>query len=255
MRFDTPPIEGRLRERYKRFFADVELEDGTVITAHCPNTGSLIGCRSPGSRVWLRDSGDPKRKLRFTWQAVEADGAWINVDTNLPNRVVHEAFVAGSIPGLTGYDEARREVKYGKNSRIDVLLTGSNRPPCYVEVKNTTYAVGSAALFPDAATERGLKHLGELRRVVKEGGRAVQFFFVSRGDVEVFRPADAIDPRYATTLRRATDDGVEVMAWAARVEPQGLELERELELDLDGPRRFVRPRRRARAKKVGSRAT
>jgi sugar fermentation stimulation protein A len=256
MRFDAPPIEGRLRERYKRFFADVELDDGSVITAHCPNTGSLLGCKEPGSRAWLRDSGDPNRKLRYTWQAVEVPGpgggAWVNVDTNHPNRVVHEAIVAGEVPELAGYDEARREVKYGKNSRIDVHLTSADRPPCYVEVKNTTYALGNVALFPDAATERGLKHLGELRNVVKEGARAVQLFFVSRSDVEVFRPADAIDPRYATTLRRAVDDGVEVLAWSTRVERDRLELLRPLELDLEGPRRYVKPR--GRKKKV-SKAT
>ena len=134
MRFDAPPIEGRLRERYKRFFADVELPDGTLITAHCPNTGSLLGCKEPGSPAWLRDSGNPSRKLRYSWQAVEVDGTWINVDTNLPNRVVFEAIVAGEIPELTGYADARREVKYGKNSRIDVFLTHPDRRTCYVEV-------------------------------------------------------------------------------------------------------------------------
>ena len=247
MRFDAPPIEGRLRLRYKRFLADVELSDGTLITAHCPNTGSLLGCKEPGSRTWLRDSGDPKRKLRFTWQAIEVGGNWINVDTNLPNRVVHEAIVAGTVPSLAGYAEARREVKYGTNSRIDVLLESPGKPPCYVEVKSTTLTEERTALFPDAVTERGLKHLGELTKVVKNGGRAFQFFFVSRGDVDVFRPADAIDPAYATALRRAADAGVEVEAWSSKVEAMGLELDRKLELDLEGPRRFVRKARRRKA--------
>ncbi len=246
MRFDAAPIEGAFRSRYKRFFADVELPDGSVLTAHCPNTGSLMGCKEPGSPAWLRDSGDEKRKLRHTWQAIRCNGAWVNVDTGLPNRVVFEALQAGEVPELAGYAEARREVKYGKNSRIDVLLTDPDRPPCYVEVKNTTLAEDGVAMFPDGVTERGLKHLEELRRVVKEGGRAVQFFFVSRGDVEVFRPADAIDPAYATTLRRVVDAGVEIMAWRTRVEPLALELDRPLEIDLEGPRRLTRKKARAR---------
>jgi len=251
MRFDAPPIEGTLRARYKRFFADVELPDGEVVTAHCPNTGSLIGCKEPGSAAWLRDSGDPDRKLRHTWQAIRVGDAWVNVDTSLPNRVVHEAVLAGEIPALAGYAEARREVPYGTRSRIDLLLTHPDRPPCYVEVKSTTLAEGRIAFFPDAATERGHKHLGELREVVRSGGRAVQFFFVGRGDVDVFRPADHIDPAYATTLRRVVDAGVEVMAWSARVEPGGLELLRELALELDGPRRLAPRKRRATGKRAG----
>ena len=257
MRFDAPPIEGRLKSRYKRFFADVELSDGEILTAHCPNTGSLMGCKDPGSRVWLRDSGNPKRKLRHTWQAIEVDGAWINVDTGLPNRVVYEGIVAGEVPELAGYAEARREVAYGKSSRIDVFLSNPGEPPCYVEVKNTTLAEGSVAMFPDAATERGLKHLGELTSMVKEGARAVQFFFVSRGDVDTFRPADAIDPRYSAALRRAYDAGVEVMAWSAKVGRRVLELGSPLELDLEGRRRYVKPKRKAakRAKKASKRVT
>ena len=244
MEFDAPPLEGRFRGRYKRFFADVELGDGSVVTAHCPNTGSLLGCQEPGSRVWLRDSRNPERKLRYTWQAIEVGGVWVNVDTQLPNRVVFEAIEAGSVPALAGYESVRREVPYGKGSRIDVLLSSDDAPACYVEVKNTTLAERGTALFPDAVTDRGLKHLRELVRVVRGGARAVQFFFVSRDDIDRFRPADAIDPRYAAALRRAVDAGVEVTAWSARVEPHGLEIGRELELDLAGPKRFVRARRK-----------
>ncbi|HED66273.1 MAG TPA: DNA/RNA nuclease SfsA [Planctomycetes bacterium] len=232
MRFDSPPIEGRFLRRYKRFFADIELPDGTVVTAHCPNTGSLLGCKEPGSPAWLRDSGDPKRKLRMSWQAIRVGDTWVNVDTNLPNRVVFEAIQAGVVPELRGYDEARREVRYGNRSRIDVLLTAGDRPPCYVEVKNTTLAEGGTALFPDAVTSRGLKHLGELREVVRRGERAVQFFFVSRTDVDTFRPADSIDPAYTAALREAASAGVEVLAWAARVAPEGVELDSPLVVDL-----------------------
>jgi sugar fermentation stimulation protein A len=221
--------------RYKRFFADVRLASGEVVTAHCPNTGSLKGCLVEGARVWLRDSRDDRRKLRYTWQAVEVGGAWVNVDTGLPNRVVFEALLEGLVPQLAGYRALRREVAYGVGSRIDVLLSGHARRPgqrCFVEVKSTTLARGTTGLFPDAVTERGRKHLRELARAAEAGDRAVQLFFASREDVHAFRPADDIDPAYGAALRDAAGRGVEVMAFASRVTPDGLELGRRLRVDL-----------------------
>ena len=245
MRFADPPIEGRLVRRYKRFLADVELPQGEVVVAHCPNTGSLLGCKEQGSRVWLRDSRDPRRKLRYTWQAIRVGRTWVNVDTSLPNRVVREALQAGCVPELSGYEEVRREVPYGRASRIDLLLEGDGRPSCYVEVKSTTLARGPAGLFPDAVTTRGLKHLEELARVARRGLRAVQFFLVGRDDVECFRPADDIDPDYGRALRRAARAGVELMAWTVRVEPHGIDLHRALEIELPPlPARKRRARRR-----------
>lgn len=232
MRFEEPPIEGRLRSRYKRFFADVELPGGERITAHCPNTGSLLGCLRAGSPVWLRDSRNPQRKLRYTWQAIRVGRSWVNVDTNLPNRVVAEAVAAGRVPQLAGYDRLRREVPYGRSSRIDLLLEKEGAPACYVEVKSTTLTEGRAALFPDAVTERGRKHLHELVETVRSGARAVQFFFVNRRDVDVFRPADVIDPSYGEALREAHAAGVEVLAWRARVTARRLELDGELPVEL-----------------------
>ena len=235
MQFDTPPLTGQFLRRYKRFFADIELPSGEVITAHCPNTGSLLGCKESGAPAWLRDSGNDKRKLRYTWQAIEVDGTWVNVDTGIPNRVVFEAIRAGKIRPLAGYREARREVKYGQNSRIDVLLEGHPSRPsqrCYVEVKNTTLARGRVGLFPDAVTERGRKHLGELEAMVAQGHRSVQLFFVSRSDVTTFLPADDIDPKYAAALRQAAQRGVEVLAYRARVTPQAVEIERKLRVKL-----------------------
>ena len=235
MRFDEPPLEGRFLRRYKRFFADVELPDGTVVTAHCPNTGSLLGCKVEGAPAWLRDSHDEKRKLRYTWQAIRIGSTWVNVETGLPNKVAHESIVAGRIGPLRGYAEARREVAYGNGSRIDVLLTKADGSRCYVEVKNTTLAEGRIALFPDAVTERGLKHLRELVEVVRQGHRAVQLFFVSRGDVTRFRPADEIDPAYGEGLREAADAGVEILAYRARVEPLELAIDRKLKVELPAP--------------------
>jgi sugar fermentation stimulation protein A len=239
MRIDLPLLEGRFVKRYKRFFADVELPSGEVVTAHCPNTGSLLGCLEPGAPAWLRDSGDPARKLRHTWQAIAIGGAWVNVDTGLPNRAVAEALRGRELARLGGidlspYDVVRTEVKYGANSRVDVLLESSRgaAPPCYVEVKNTTLAVGRVARFPDAVTERGRKHLGELADAVSAGARAVQFFFVSRGDVESFEPAADIDPAYARALVEARERGVELVAHRTRVLPAALELEREIPVEI-----------------------
>jgi sugar fermentation stimulation protein A len=237
VRFPSPPLRGRLLRRYQRFFAEVELARGERVVAHCPNTGSLLGCLAPGSPVWLRDSRNPARKLRFTWQAVCVGSTWVNVDTSLPNRVVAEALARGAVPELAGYARLRREVRYGRGSRIDLLLEDDERGACHVEVKSTTLIEGGAALFPDAVTERGTKHLHELARLARAGKRAVQLFFVSRADVEVFRPADSIDPAYARALRRAAAAGVEVLAYAARVEARRLELLRALPVDLPGARR------------------
>lgn len=235
MRIDKPILEGTLLRRYKRFLADVELDDGTQLTAHCPNPGGMLGCSEPGSRVVLRDSQDPKRKLRYTFQTILVGDTWVNVDTGLPNALVFEAVEAGAIPELTGYDTARREVKYGQNSRIDLLLERETGERCYVEVKNTTLARGTTALFPDAKTARGLKHLGELADMVREGHRAVQFFLVSRDDVEAFAPADDIDPAYGEGLREAAAAGVELLAYSTHATPSSLELVRALPVGLDAP--------------------
>jgi sugar fermentation stimulation protein A len=232
MRITLPTLEGKFLRRYKRFFADIELDDGRVITAHCPNTGSLIGCLEEGRRAVLRDSENELRKMRYTFQAIHVGPTLVNVDTSLPNAAVFEAIASGLLPELAGYEEARREVVYGKNSRIDVLLTRKSGELCYVEVKNTTYAIGRAAAFPDAVTERGLKHLGELTRMVKKGHRAVQFFFVSRDDVDCFRPADEVDREYANALRKAAKAGVEILAYSNRVRPDSIELHRKLEIVL-----------------------
>ena len=231
MHIPQPLLEGTLLRRYKRFLADVELADGSVVTAHTPNPGRMIGCSEPGSRVWLRDSEDPKRKLRHTLQTVDAGGALVNVDTGLPNAVVEEAVRAGSVAELEGFESLRREVKYGTSSRIDLLLEGPGR--CFVEVKSVTLAQDGVGLFPDAVTARGLKHLDELARVVEEGDRGVIFFFVSRGDVERFAPADEIDSAYGEKLREVVARGVEALAYTSRVEPARIEIGERIPVDLE----------------------
>ena len=230
VQIELPTIEGLLVRRYKRFLTDVKGPDGEVLVAHCPNTGSLKGCLEEGARVVLRDSQDAKRKLRYTFQSIEVNGSWGNVDTGLPNALVAEAIQDGLIEGLAGYDSLRREVKYGKASRIDVLLERDNGERCYVEVKSTTMAEGSQARFPDAVTSRGLKHLFELRDMVREGHRAVIFFCVSRSDVTTFAPADDIDPAYGAALSVARQNGVEALCYACTISPTAITLDRALPL-------------------------
>ncbi|HJW23451.1 MAG TPA: DNA/RNA nuclease SfsA [Rhodocyclaceae bacterium] len=222
-------FEGRLIERRNRFVAVVDLA-GQVVEAHCPNTGSMTGCKAPGSRVWLSRAANPNRKLAWTWEMVEADGVLVGIHTGRPNALVEEAFLAGRLPELAAYPVLRREVRYGiENSRIDLLFEGAGLPPCYVEVKNVTAQVaGTIGFFPDAVTARGAKHLREMIEVVRSGGRAMVVFCVQRGDVAEIRPAEEIDPVYARGLRQALAAGVEVVALQAAVTPSEITLVRRL---------------------------
>ena len=222
-------LEGRLVRRYQRFLADVET-DGGLVTAHCPNTGSMLGCKDAGMRVWLSPAANPARKLAWTWELVEtAPGVIVGVHTGRSNALVREAIEAGAVPELTGYPTLRPERKYGEGSRIDLLLQAPGRPDCYVEVKNVTAAVeGGVGYFPDAVTARGAKHLRELAAMVAAGHRAVLVFCVQRGDVAEVRPADHIDPAYGRALRDALAAGVEVLALGATVTPQAIALTRRL---------------------------
>lgn len=232
MRFPEPLVEGRLQRRYKRFLVDVCLESGESITAHCPNTGSMLGCVKPGARVWLSRSENPARKYPMTWELIEVGGGTlVGINTGRTNRLVGEAVEARIVAELQGYGSIRREVRYGaEKSRIDLLLERSDRSGrCYVEVKNVTAAVHDGiAVFPDAVTARGARHLRELARMVDRGHRAVVFFCVQRSDVREVRPAGAIDPDYARTLREALGCGVEAMAYGAEVTSEGIWLRHPL---------------------------
>ena len=222
-----PLIPGTLLRRYKRFLADIELEDGTTVTVHCPNSGSMKGCATPGSRVYISRSPNTGRTYPFTWELVEADGFWAGINTSLPNRLVHEAIANGTVIELQGYDTIRPEVPYGEHSRIDLLLESPARR-CFVEVKNVTLVVDGKALFPDAVTTRGQKHLNELMRVVRDGDRGVIFFTVQRGDGRSVSPADSIDPEYGRLLRLALKNGVEALAYRAQVTPHEIVLTERL---------------------------
>ena len=229
MKFRARLVEGRLIRRYKRFLADIQLGE-EVITAACPNTGSMMGCAEAGSRVWLSESDSATRKYRHTWELVEVGKTIIGINTGLPNALVHEAIEGGAIPELVGYATLRREVPFGEErSRVDLLLESPDRAPCYVEVKNVTAAVTKGiALFPDCVSDRGAKHLRELIRLKAAGQRPVQMYCVQRGDVKEVRPADGIDVEYGRMLREAIAAGVEVMAYRARVTPDEICLEKRI---------------------------
>ncbi|GAB4523557.1 MAG: DNA/RNA nuclease SfsA [Roseibium sp.] len=231
MQFPVPLVEGRLVKRYKRFLADVILEDGSAVTAHCANPGSMLGLKEPGSRVWLSPSDNPKRKLKFSWEVLEADGALVGINTAHPNKLVEEALEAGRIDGLTGFASLRREVKYGRNSRIDILLEQDGGGLTYVEVKNVhLMREPGLAEFPDSVTARGAKHLAELADMVGEGHRAAMVFLVQRPDCARLSLASDIDPAYAAAFEAARDAGVEAYAIGCDVRLDGIDAVRPVEI-------------------------
>lgn len=231
MQFANPLVEGRLIKRYKRFLADVELADGSIVVAHCANSGSMLGCKEEGSRVLLSPNTNPKAKLDWRWEMVEVDGSLVGINTSHPNGIVENAIQSGIISELQGYESLRREVKYGVNSRIDILL--ENPGQCYVEVKNVTLKVGNEAQFPDAVTARGTKHLNELSQMVADGHRAVMVYLVQRSDCVFFRPAATIDPVYADALKAATSAGVEILVYQCRLSSQAIEVTSTLPFSIE----------------------
>ena len=239
MRFSAPLVEGRLVRRYKRFLSDVELHTGETVTAHCANPGSMLGLAAPGSRVWLSRSDNPKRKLAFSWELIEVDvgrgATLVGINTSSPNGAVAAAIQNDLIPELTGYASLRREVRYGGNSRIDILLEDAARPPCYVEIKNV-HLMREAGLaeFPDSVTARGAKHLAALSQMAAAGARAVMVYFAQRGDADSFTLAEDIDPAYAAAFRTAAASGVEALALVSSLSLEGLSLPRPIPLILPG---------------------
>jgi sugar fermentation stimulation protein A len=218
MHFPDPLMEARLIRRYKRFLADIEWPDGTTDTVHCPNPGAMLGLDAPGSRVFVSRSANVKRKYPLTLEIVEADGTLVGINTILPNRLAEEAITNGAIAELAGYDTLRREVRYGRNSRIDILLEHPDRPICYVEVKNVHLRRQPGLMeFPDCVTARGAKHLQELGDQAEAGHRALMLFIIQRADGTSFDLARDIDPNYAAAFARARQHGVEVFAYSCTV--------------------------------------
>ena len=246
MKFIFPLIHGRLVRRYKRFLADVTLDDGSVVTAHCTNSGTMKSCLEEGAEVWLSPAEDPKRKTRYTWEMIHIGGSWVGINTSNPNALAFEWISKGMVPGLEGLSALRREVKW-EDSRFDLYgeelgegsVEGSGEGTgkgsgrgCFVEVKNVTLKEGGRALFPDAVTERGRKHLNTLVRVRKAGMRAVMLYVVQRMDVRIFSPAREIDPAYGKALDEAVRQGVEIFVVQAMVSPESIEFHKLLPVEL-----------------------
>jgi len=231
MEFTTPLLRGTLIKRYKRFMADVTLDDGREVTAHCANSGSMLGLTTPGAEVWLSPADNPKRKLKYTWELIRDGDGLVGINTSHPNALVAEAVGDGTIAELAGYGSLRREVKYGRNSRIDLLLEDADRPPCYVEVKNVHLKrEPGLAEFPDSVTARGTKHLGELADMVADGARAMMVYLVQREDCERFAVAADIDPAYNQALEEARAHGVEVVCYCCKINPTGIEVSQSLRM-------------------------
>ncbi len=229
MNFPSPLIKGTLIKRYKRFLSDIELENGEIITAHCANSGSMMGLKDPGSEVWLSPSDNPKRKLKYTWELVDSGTSLVGINTALPNKIVTEAIRNNRIEALTGYETIRNEVKYGEKSRIDILLSSGKKPECYVEVKSVTLSrQDGIAEFPDAVTSRGTKHLRELANMVENGHRAAMFYLVQRMDCERFTLAADIDPAYREAFADARQRGVEVYCYDCNISSEGITIRQSI---------------------------
>ena len=229
MKFPSPLERGQLVQRYKRFFADVRLDDGREVTAHCPNPGAMLGLNTPGLPVWLSISDAPHRKLPHTLELVEVDGGLVGVNTMHPNRLVAEALAEDLIPELAGYAEIRREVRYGANSRVDFLLTSADRPPCFLEIKNCHLSRGGGlAEFPDCVAARSLKHLRELSREARDGARAAMLFVIQRLDCDRFDTAGDIDPAYAAGLLDAAARGVEILCYDCDMRTDAIRIARPI---------------------------
>ncbi|MDA3815846.1 MAG: DNA/RNA nuclease SfsA [Prolixibacteraceae bacterium] len=230
MRFENRLVKGKLIKRYKRFLADVELDDGVVVTAHCTNSGSMKSCIENGADVYLSPVDNPKRKTRFTWEMIKINGDWVGINTGNPNKIAYEAIKNHEISGLDMYTEVKREVIWG-DSRFDIMAENETET-CFVEVKNVSMNENGVAMFPDAVTTRGRKHLETLIKLKKSGLRAAMLYIVQRSDVKEFQPADHIDPEYGKALRRAYKEGVGIFVVQAEVSPEEIVIKRKLPIIL-----------------------
>ncbi|HIC85973.1 MAG TPA: DNA/RNA nuclease SfsA [Desulfobacterales bacterium] len=218
-----PLLKATLIRRYKRFMADVRLSNNHLVTAHCPNSGSMLGCSEPGRPVYLTRSSNPRRRLKYTWEMIQMPTSLVGINTLVPNRLVRASILSGKIPELMGYTEIQSEVRFGKASRVDLVLR-RDEELCFLEIKNCTLVEDEVAFFPDAVTSRGLKHLIELQEEIKGGHRAVMFYLVQRMDAKAFSPADHIDPAYGAELRKALKAGLEILAYDVKINLETISL-------------------------------
>lgn len=234
MKFSDPLVRGKLIKRYKRFLVDIELESGKVVVAHCANPGSMMNLLLPDAEVWLSLASNPNRKLKYTWEMIRYEDTLIGLNTSLPNKILEDAIQQDLVVEFTEYDSLKREVKYGENSRIDILLQSSNLPDCYLEVKSVTLKRpengNNLAEFPDSVTVRGTKHLHELSGQVANGNRAAMFYLVQREDCNRLSIAGDIDPNYANAFIAARKAGVEMLCYGCSISPEAIKIRRKLEI-------------------------
>ncbi len=230
MRFDRPLLLGTLIRRYNRFFAEVLLEDGATIVAHCPNTGSMKGVNVPGARVAVSHHSNPERRVPYTWQMIHLEGDWVGINTMVPNKIAAEAFEAGLIPRFRKYSCYQSEVKVSSDSRIDFALGQHNQ--CLVEVKNVTLVENGLAKFPDCVSERATKHLHRLMEHIADGGTSSLLFVIQHHAATAFGPADDLDPVYGKTLRKAVQKGMHIEAWKARVTTEEIRMSEKIKVRL-----------------------
>ncbi|MEO5363701.1 MAG: DNA/RNA nuclease SfsA [Magnetococcus sp. DMHC-8] len=233
MDFSSPLVPAVFLKRYNRFLADFQMANGSTVTAHCANTGSMLGLLTPGSAAMLSHSDNPQRKLAYTWELVRENDSWVGIHTGRTNTIVLEALRREILPEFIGYGEFKSEVQVADGSRLDFRLSKDGLPDCFVEVKSVTLRQGNVALFPDAVTKRGHRHLEVLASLKQQGHRSALLFIVQREDCVLFRPASAIDPTYAATLRQVVQAGVEVLVYHCAVCPQAITLSRSVPQDLD----------------------
>ncbi len=226
--------EGVLIKRYKRFLADIKLKDGSIITAHSANTGSMLECSEPGRTVWLSYHDKPERKYKYSWEIIDMGTSLVGINTGVPNKLVKLSAEAGLIDELSGYDLVKPEVKTSEGSRLDLCLYKEGRRDCYVEIKNSTLVRNGLASFPDAVTARGLKHLKELQRLITENNRCVMFYLVQRMDSTEFEPAHTIDPKYAEELKRAYKNGVEILVYDVDITTEYIQIGKKIPFKLNG---------------------
>ena len=224
-------IEGKLLKRYKRFLADIKLNSGEIITAHVPNSGAMTSCIEEGCNVWVTFHDNPKRKLKYTLELTQMNDNLICTNTNVANKIAVEAINNGTIKELQGYNSLKTEQKYGKNSRIDILLENDEQK-CYVEIKSVTLKIDNDIAFPDSVTSRGTKHLNELMDMVKDGHRAVMLYVIQRTDKSPFRIANEIDSKYFEAFKNALDNGVEILVYQSNINLKEINIKYQAKLNI-----------------------
>jgi sugar fermentation stimulation protein A len=223
MKFHLPLITGTLIKRYRRFLVDVRLADGSVLTAHCPNSGSMVSCCEPGRTVILSDSGDSSRRHALTWELIDMDGTWVGVNPAISRKIVNEAIEKKLVPSLARYDEIQRDASYGRKTKVDIVLHGMEEN-CFINIHNVTWVENDSAFFPDAINERAKMSLLELAEIAKQKHRAVAFYFVQRGDCARFMPAAQVDRDFMKLMLLAQNAGVEIVVYRGVVSPEGIDL-------------------------------